>query len=359
MSPVTLRRIGELIEAGATVSGPRPLRAPGLSDYPKSDAEVRAAADQLWGTATPDQGERRIGKGRLVWGRPLGAVFSELGVLPDFEARGASPESSFRFIHRTIGGAEAYFVSNQRSVSERVECAFRVAGLHPELWDPVSGKILHLEGCRVQSGRTFVPMEFAPSQSFFVVFRERGAEPGTAAAPCGGAFPSLRQTAELTGPWDVSFDPKWGGPARVVFDQLADWTKHRDEQIRHYSGTATYRRTFDCPPSPASTVPSGRTFLDLGVVNNVARVRLNGKDLGVVWCAPWRVDIMTSVQPKDNRLEIDVVNLWPNRLIGDAGLPPAKRITRTNVAFGKDQPLLPSGLLGPVTIRSECLAPPK
>jgi hypothetical protein len=94
-------------------------------------------------------------------------------------------------------------------------------------------------------------------------------------------------------------------------------------------------------------------YLDVGTVHNVARVRLNGKDLGVIWCAPWRVDITEAVQTSGNRLEIDVANLWPNRLIGDAALPPEKRLTRTNVVFSKDQPLLPSGMLGPVTIQSE------
>ncbi len=352
-SPRILRRIGELIEAGAIICGPRPLRAPGLGDYPKCDEEVRALADRLWGPAAPEQGERRIGKGRLIWGRPLATVLAELGVPPDFETRSALPGSNLRFIHRTIDGANVYFVSNQRAVAERVECAFRVGGLAPELWDPVSGTVLRLENCRVESGRTLVPIQFAPSQSFFVVFRERKPEPDTAAVSCDQAFPSVKPAAELTGPWEVSFDPKWGGPSRVVFDKLVDWTKHSDEQIRHYSGTATYRRSFDLPVSPGDAASPRRTYLDLGTVHHLARVRLNGKDLGVVWCAPWRVDITEAVRATGNRLEIDVVNLWPNRLIGDAGLPPAKRLTRTNVAFSKDQPLLPSGLIGPVTIQGE------
>jgi hypothetical protein len=369
MSPRILRRVGELIEAGATVFGPRPLRAPGLSDYPKCDEEVRALADRLWGPATPEQGERRIGKGRLVWGRPLAAVLAEMGVSADFEARGASPGANLRFIHRTIDGAEIYFVSNQRPVAERAECVFRARGTMPELWDPVSGKIDPAKECRFLPHGTLVPMVFAPSQSYFVVFRpavavgraKQSAGPPAPARPLnhhGGpalrlAHPTAAAAAELTGPWEVSFDPKWGGPRQIVFDKLVDWTKHPSEQIRHYSGTATYRRTFDLPaPSPSAARP-GRLFLDIGTVHNIARVRLNGKDLGVIWCAPWRVDISEAVQTSGNRLEIDVANLWPNRLIGDATLPPEKRLTRTNVAFSKDQPLLPSGLLGPVTIESE------
>jgi hypothetical protein len=91
-------------------------------------------------------------------------------------------------------------------------------------------------------------------------------------------------------------------------------------------------------------------FLDLGVVKNIASVKLNGKSLGIVWTAPWRVEITSAVKPGTNLLEIEVVNLWPNRLIGDAALPAEQRLTRTNIPFKSDAPLLSSGLLGPVTI---------
>ena len=94
-------------------------------------------------------------------------------------------------------------------------------------------------------------------------------------------------------------------------------------------------------------------YLGLDRVRNVARVRLNGKDLGVVWTAPWQVDITQAVKPTANELAIDVVNLWPNRLIGDAALAPQERLTKTNVTkFKKDSPLLPSGLLGPVVLQA-------
>ena len=82
-------------------------------------------------------------------------------------------------------------------------------------------------------------------------------------------------------------------------------------------------------------------------------MKLNGKNLGVVWCPPWRVDISDAVMEKDNRLEIEVVNFWPNRIIGDAALPPEKRLTRTNIrAFKADSPLMPSGLLGPIRLQT-------
>jgi hypothetical protein len=150
----------------------------------------------------------------------------------------------------------------------------------------------------------------------------------------------------------VSFAPAWGGPAKVTFETLQDWTKRPEKDIRYYSGTATYRKTFDLPPGALRRRPSV-IFLDLGSVRNLARVRLNGKDLGVVWTAPWRLDITEAARAAANELAIEVVNLWPNRLIGDAKLPPDQRRTKTNVRKF-DQPGLPlleSGLLGPVTLR--------
>ena len=164
-------------------------------------------------------------------------------------------------------------------------------------------------------------------------------------------IPSPSLTAkQLSGPWHVQFDPQWGPVEPVVFDTLASWTDHDDSDVKYFSGRAKYRTTFDL----AGSIPeNSRLWLDLGQVKNLAAVRLNGENLGVVWTAPYRVEITAAVQPTGNRLEIDVVNLWPNRLIGDAALPPEKRRTRTNVTtFKNDSPLLPSGLLGPVQLKT-------
>jgi hypothetical protein len=137
----------------------------------------------------------------------------------------------------------------------------------------------------------------------------------------------------------------------VTFEKLDDWSKRPEPGIRYYSGKATYTKTFDLP---SLVTRHSLLLLDLGVVKNIAAVRLNGRDLGVVWCAPWRVNITEAVKPKNNVLEIVVINLWPNRLIGDAAQPPEKRFTKTNVpGINPDMPLLPSGLLGPVTIQTK------
>ena len=157
--------------------------------------------------------------------------------------------------------------------------------------------------------------------------------------------PELVAIAGIDGPWTVSFDPEWGGPESIVFDTLTDWTKHAEEGIRHYSGSAVYDKTFTAP------AVDGPVFLDLGGVESLCEVTLNGEDLGVFWSAPFRVDVSGKLKAGNNRLQVKVVNLWANRIIGDATLPPEKRRTRTNImALKKGTPLEPSGLFGPVRL---------
>ena len=195
----------------------------------------------------------------------------------------------------------------------------------------------------MRDNRLIVPLQFEAFQSWFVVFpKNTRITPATAS----DNFPEQQIVQELKGEWDVAFDARWGGPARGRFDQLRDWSQNDDPQIRYYSGKAIYTRKFN------STVATGRpVYLDLGVVKNIARVVLNDQDLGIVWTAPWQIDLSPALKNGSNQLKIEVINLWPNRLIGDAGLPPEKRLTNTNIAFKKDAPLIPSGLLGPVTLR--------
>ena len=175
----------------------------------------------------------------------------------------------------------------------------------------------------------------------------------------------------MDGSWEVSFDPKWGGPESITFDTLQDWTTFADSGIKYYSGIATYRKTFD-----HSHKTGKKVYLDLGTIHDMARVKLNGKDLGVVWCAPWHVDVTDVVKSKGNVLEIEVANRWPNRLLGDQQ-PPDKdvRTVKWESGFleGKEfktgrytfsttsgpGKLLPSGLIGPVQLKTIQILPIK
>ena len=372
MSLEVLKKIGQLVRDGATVVGPRPEKAVGLKDYPKCDEEVKALAAEIWGDCDgKTRTEHAYGKGRVIWGKSVGDVLLAHGIQPDFTFGGKKPidPNALDFIHRVVGDTDIYFVSNRRNQPITQDCRFRVACKQPEIWDPVTGTIRNAAAFhwvtdvrQMSPGQrldlwTALPLEFAPFESYFVVFRKP-----IALNISGNAvrnFPKLASMQTLADPWAVHFDPRWGGPASVEFPELVSWTKRPEEGIKFYSGKATYRKTFDVTEKlKTEGRDAAKLFLDLGKVKHVAEVRLNGKNLGVLWTAPWRVEITDAVRPSGNVLEIDVVNLWVNRVVGDLNLPKEKRLTETHDVFRfgmvrPTTPLLESGLLGPVTLQRE------
>jgi hypothetical protein len=346
-----LQKIADLIEAGATVVGPPPTALAGLPFAPKEEQRFRALLVRLWGSIDHNAGitKRKIGAGYLVAGQSARRTLQDAGVPPDFEYTGLSAAGEIHWIHRKMERADVYFVSSHWPPEEKLECIFRVSGKQPELWDPVTGSIHNVVAFRQSGGRTIVPLEFAPCGSVFIVFQKPIAS-DAAGTSATNYTRNERVHLALAGPWEVNFDPRWGGPKRVTFDALVDWTKRSEPGIKYYSGTAVYRKTFDLPHRPAN---GERQWLDLGELHEVGSVRLNGRDLGVVWTKPARVDITGAARAGSNDLEVTTVNLWPNRLIGDAGLPPEMRLTQTNVhKFNSHSPLWPSGLIGPVKVLS-------
>jgi hypothetical protein len=360
VAPESLHKILELVKAGATVVlGPRPVSSAGLQNYPQCDAEVKALADELWGPIpVTTAGQRSLGQGRVVWGLELADLLSTDGVPQDFGIDGGGPPAAFDWIHYGAGETDIYFISNQSDATQSVEAAFRVKGKRPELWDPVTGTRRALPEYSVKKEITVVPLRMASRQSFFLVFHPLTA--GSSEPPPGVNFPAVKTALDLSGGWEVRFDAKWGGPTKVEFNHLDDWSHRPEEGIKFYSGKATYRKSFDLPKFMVSQSKKSPIYLDLGVVKDIAEVRLNGKSLGVVWCAPWQVDISSALKEKNNHLEIDVINQWPNRLIGDSRLAADKQFTKSNsTRFKPDNALVPSGLLGPVTLQTWETAPAK
>jgi hypothetical protein len=271
----------------------------------------------------------------------MAEVLAKMGAVPDLES-----DIPLRYIHRRDGEAELYFVSNPQNQQVSAKAVFRVTGKRPQLWDPITTERRPLPEFSEQNGRLMVPMEFAPNQSFFVIFRNAA---DTKQTP-GGNFPRWSQLSKIAGPLEVRFEPKRGAPDRATFETLIDWTKHVEQGIRNFSGVATYTAQLEWNP-PSDAAAKRPIFLDLGRVEVMAQVKLNGRDLGIVWTPPLRVDATAALKPGANTLEIRVANLWPNRLIADSGLPQDQRITSTTWnPFAKDAPLLPSGLLGPVSL---------
>jgi hypothetical protein len=355
------QKIKQLVAAGATVVGPRPESDPGLKNYPACDAKVKKIGDEVWSDCDGQRvTQRTYGKGRVFWGKSLREILLADGIQPDFSVNSADQTVFIDFIHRTADGAEIYFLANRNHRAETVEATFRVAGKQPELWNPVTGERRDLTVFSQLNGVTRVPLEFEPDGSMFIVFRKSGLVKESSSAK---NFATLKPLQEISGLWTVQFDPQWFYPTdglsgeaakgSIMFEQLEDWSKRPEPAVRHFSGTAVYEKTFTLSGPPHSTL-----WLDLGEVRELAEVTVNGQSCGVVWCAPWRVNVTGAVKPGANQLQIKVVNCWPNRLVGDAKLPPEQRLSRTNVRkITQKTPLMKSGLLGPVRLLSAGRAP--
>ena len=577
MSPAVLQTISELVKDGATVVGPKPEKAPGLTGYPGCDADVKRLADDIWAKGVVDKSPSD--------------VLADLKVKPDFTC--STKNARAVYIHRTIGDAEVYFVSNQKYVSDDLVCTFRVNSKVPELWHPDTGAMEKASVYEGKDGLTTVPLHFDPAGSVFVVFREASVKdhavafrcaavgaPAQAKAPAaelkilkaeygafndggdpecldvtaqvkqsvkGGnrrirasndlagdpvpmsekemkidfllngekkslrtnenqtielpagaevtralyglisdapepqklavdvtekvagfvkdgtlkvvadnalagkdpcyktvkemrvaytlngqtkearvgenqtlvlpettteqvalpdfelvtakdgalevqawqpgsaevatalgrtlkaAFADVPKPVELAGPWELTFPPNWGAPAKVTLDKLISWTEHPDSGVKYFSGTATYSKRFAWDGKRQA---SERYILDLGDLKNFAEVQLNGQALSLLWKPPYRLDVTDALKSGENDLQIKVTNLWPNRLIGDEQLPddrewngkqlkewpkwvlegkpsPTGRFTFTTWHhwYKEDAPLA-SGLFGPVVIRT-------
>lgn len=297
-------------------------------------------------------------------------VLAKMGVAPDFQA-----DAHLRYIHKHLAGPDVYFISNPADSWVDANCTFRISGKSVGIWNPQTGEIQSQLQVAEQNGRTTLHLKFEPSGSCFVVFSGKQSKPRIPTQNTDLIVEHLPVAREITGTWNVSFDPKRGAPANIVMTNLTSWSQSADKGVRYYSGAATYRQQFDMP---AIVLEKNRRFyLDLGKVDVMAEVRVNGKQIGTCWKAPYRLDVTDALKVGANDLEIKVVNLWINRMIGDENLPddcdrnpngtlkkwpdwvnegkpsPTGRFTFTSwKLWHKDEPLAESGLLGPVTVQT-------
>jgi hypothetical protein len=346
LTPPVMRKLRDLVAAGATVVGPKPQGSPSLVGYPGSDDEVRALANEVWGACDGRTiTEHAYGKGKVHCGRPLAEVLAALATPPDVEYTRPTFDTTLDFLHRRLGDIDVYFIANQKDRREDVSVRFRVAGRAAELWQPETGEI-GPAAYSIADGRTTVPLSLGPHESVFVVFREAATTPSRVVPR-----PVSTEVATIEGPWDVSFPSDRGAPPKVRLDRLDSWTTHAEAGVRHFSGTATY--TKDVEASRDWFRPGARLVLDLGRVKEIAEVKVNGRPAGIAWRRPFRVDVTGSLRPGANRIEVQVTNLWVNRLVGDEQPRVEKRYTfSTFKPYTKDSPLVESGLLGPVTLQA-------
>ncbi|HYQ58657.1 MAG TPA: glycosyl hydrolase [Draconibacterium sp.] len=354
LSMKVLEKLDELLQQGATVIGDKPEKFVSRVGGAAGQKEFRRLADKIWGDASTGIGEKLYGNGKVVWGVSAREyLLTENSA--DFEVVGNNSKTDFDFIHYTIGTNDVYFVSNQTTERQKIDCSFRVTGKQPELWNPLSGEIQQAKAFEQNDGLTTVPLTFEPYGSVLVVFSGKISENKQGEASRN--FSDYETITEITGEWTVNFDTKWGGPATVTFPELMDWTQHKNEGVKYYSGTAVYNKSFELDFVPEA---GKQYFLQLGNVKDVgiAKVKINGNDKGIFWTSPFRVEVSNELQKGQNNLEIEVVNSWYNRVAGDQTYPDKKQYTSTNIRLKHDYrgwPLdeiepEPSGLLGPVTI---------
>ena len=381
-SPQVVSKLGELVAAGASVLSSKPKHSPTLTGFPDSEKEVLTIADQVWGNCDGiSVKSNSYGKGQLFDGLSPADVLAELNVSPAVKL----PEG-LAWIHRRTDDTDIFFVSNQSDKTVHAIVGFLAAGRKPEFFDAEQGTVTDAPGWTVEGDYTRVPLKLEPEKSVFVVFHH-------SAKPASGKISKIEVAGlpdpmDLNGPWDVRFQEKRGAPGEACFDKLISLTEHENPGIKYFSGSATYKIEFNL--SRDFLKKDQQVWLDLGDVAVIAEVRVNGMDVGTLWHKPFKKEVSEALQSGSNTLEIDVTNLWINRLIGDEQYPndckysdvdmgwytnraltawpdwlssgkerPVKeRVTFTSWKhWDKDDKLQPSGLIGPVTLRCANLVP--
>jgi hypothetical protein len=363
LSLAVLEKLEKLVKEGATVLGYKPKKQVSLVGGTEAKKTFSELVDKIWGAENSEKGEKQYGKGKVAWGMTAREYLLSKDVPADFDILENDSKTDFDYIHYTVGKSEVYFVTNQTTERQKINCKFRVSGLQPELWDALTGDIREAKAFVQKDGQTTVPLTLEPYGAVMVVFNKKISE--NKQGPEERNYTNFETLAEITGEWTVNFDSKWGhfdsaqgmGAGEFVFEKLIDWTVHPNEGIKYYSGVAVYNKTFTIDFEPGK---GRKYFLKLGSVKDVgiAEVKINGKGKGVVWTSPFRVEISQELQKGENTLEIKVVNSWYNRVAGDQTFPDKKQYTSTNIDLKHDFrgrqideiPLEPSGLLGPVTI---------
>ena len=315
MRPEAMDKILNLVEAGATLIGePPPALSPSLENYPEADKLLKKTIDGLWNN-------NFSGKGKVLTGQSAEKHLQDLLGGPGFMCDANSGDTTLvHAIQRRVGKTDFWFVAYSGDQRLKTKLRFLVNGRIPEFWDPLTGEIRILPEFTQEDIYTVIPFEFLPRQSGFVVFEYDKKSSETVFT--GKNNPDENILINIRGPWQVNFDPSLGGPGQPVrFEKLADWTSRPEKGIRYYSGIAVYQTQFDAPAISRNGTTQ-KLQICLGMVKNVAQVYLNGKDLGTVWCAPWHADVPAGLlKEKENHLQIKVANTWVNRLIGDEQEP--------------------------------------
>lgn len=396
LTAATLTHLRDLVKQGATVVG-----LPSAIDPTLTDAKPHAdLMTEIWGNSPT--GDRRLGKGRLIWGTNLKDTLTSLNIPPD-----VTGSTTAQWCHRQADGSEIYFIAADRVTPLKANLSFRSQG-RPELWDPLTGTTTPIRIFHRSGQHTLVPLDLPAAGSTFVIFRPGESEPSfiriqhdgktltdatdSTLTDNGAPFPIQGLTPRdllqpwiepsppgyllisegtqlvawtagdytLTRPdqstlhakaiqpreipipntWILQFPPGWDTPEKIDLPTPVPWSDLPDPATRSFSGTATYSTTFDLENLSEKT----RLMLDLGRVADIAEILVNDKSVATLWTPPFRADITRFLTIGKNELAIKVTNTWFNRLTYDASLPKSQQKTWTLNAPEASSPLMPAGL---------------
>jgi hypothetical protein len=350
MLPEVAQKIKTLVAAGATIVSPKPTRSPSMVNYPACDEVLKAIGEEVWG------GNSKNSYGNGVVFTKLDDAKMKCNITPDYLVEKAEKPDDIKLNHRRANGSDIYYVANMSNIPQDVCLSFRISGMQPELWQAEDGSMCKAAVWSEKEGRTIVNLKLRGLQTVFVVFQKphtatdhlvdiktekvsanwcvttdsngvaslRSADTINATAIYASGKQkniSLKPTTStvIAGEWNVAFVPKLGTPFQRTFSQLIDFSKHTDKDVMYFAGTATYTKTIKI--SKKELAKGKRIVLDLGEMNDLAQVKINGLDKGTLWYPPFKVDITNALKNGDNLIEIAVTNNWANRLIGDEKEP--------------------------------------
>lgn len=311
-----LQKITSMVKAGAKIYGSKPLHSDSGKELGE-EAEYQKLTNELWGEKPEVSGVNHVGKGQVYWGMPLAKAIEQADIIPDIRMeKGDTKASMIYFAHRELADANMYWLDNHKEEHEDNIFTFASRGKYAQLWNTVTGERFSLPILKSDDKSTSIKLHMHPRESYFVVITDKDEQ-----LPLVSWFTPEDKTETIDGSWQVYFNEKLGGPGNVTFDSLSDWTTNPDPRIKYYSGTAIYKKAVSMHTTKE------KVFMDLGNPGFVARVFVNSKDAGVVWCSPWRVEITPYLVDGENNIEIHVANSLMNRMIYDASLKEEERIT--------------------------------
>ncbi|MCF8222056.1 MAG: hypothetical protein K9J25_02835 [Bacteroidales bacterium] len=351
MPLAVLQKLEKMVREGATVIGKKPEFTPGLYNNPDDTEELKSLADALWNGLDGENNKvNNYGKGRVIYGLTATRLLENDDIPGDFTYR-ANPDLDF--IHRQLADGHAYFVRNGSDIHYSGECIFRQNDMFPQIWDPSDGEQVSIENFSEEGGRISIPIDLAPGGSLFVIFTEnRRPDIRTSKSL------SVVRQEEISGPWSIYFPEGWGAPGEVLFNNLISWTDSEIDGVKYFSGTACYSKTLNINPDQLKE--DRRIFIDLGKVRDLAEVFIDGQSAGILWKEPYKLDITDYIAGGENDLDIEITNMWVNRLTGDMLSETGETYCRTNHPYvrndnwagGGDETyrIQDSGLMGPVKI---------